>query len=144
SDAAKAAMRNAVNVALNRPSRAGNEVENHPARFANDGDRNTAWVSRERLGWWMVDLEGAYQLASLRLTFAGEGNFRFVVDVSVDSHSWRTAVDRSATDDIRAQRNDVFPPGTIGRYMRVRFVHVPPDLLANLAEVGIYGILSVR
>src|SRR5206468_4149119 len=116
SEAARAAMRNAVNVALNRPSRASSESPGHPARHANDGDRATAWRGDgdDPQAWWLVDLEGFYQLASLKLVFAGEGNFRFRIKVSNDAKVWMATINRTATDNIRAERNDVFPPGTIG------------------------------
>ena len=137
-------MRNAVNVALNRPCRASSETSNHPARFANDGDPDSAWSCDDPNAHWTDDLEGFYQLASLRLTFRHEANFRFVVELSNDAESWTTAIDRSATDNTRCVRNDIFSPGAIARYVRIRFVYVPPEARANLCEVEVYGILSVR
>jgi hypothetical protein len=143
SDAAKAAMRNAVNVALNRPCRASSERELHPARLANDGDAVTAWFAAERLAEWTVDLEGFYQLASLRLTFATDENHRFVVELSSDRETWSTGIDRSQTVNTKAVRNDVFNPGAVARYVRIRFVSAP-QAIPNLAEVELLGILSVR
>jgi hypothetical protein len=144
SEAARAAMRNAVNVALNRPCRATSEAEAYPARFANDGQPTTSWRSVEPLSWWLVDLEGFYQLASLRLTFEREANYRFIVEMSIDAQSWRTAIDRSATSNTKSIRNDVFDPGSTARYVRIRFTHVPPGEVANLREIELLGILSVR
>ena len=144
SEAARAAMRNAVNVALNRPCRASSEAEAHPARFANDGQPATAWRSVEALGWWLVDLEGFYQLASLRLAFEREANYRFIIEISNDAGSWTSAIDRSATVNSKSVRNDVFDPGSTARYVRVRFTHVPATDAANLCEIELLGILSVR
>ena len=144
SEAAKRAMNNAVNVALNRPSRSSSEAEGYPARCANDGNATTRWGAAEALGDWTVDLEGFYQLASLRLTFPEEANFRFVVEFSTDARTWNAAIDRSVTDNVRQVRNDVFPPGAVARYVRVRFVHVPPSTTAGLRDLEIFGVLSVR
>jgi hypothetical protein len=146
SEAARAAMRNAVNVALNRPCRASSEADEHPARFANDGDAATSWRAADESAspWWLVDLEGFYQLASLRLTFEREANLRFAADISNDAASWTTAIDRGDSTNVKAIRSDVFDPGTIGRYVRVRFVQVPPGERANLCEVELLGMLSVR
>ena len=144
SEAARAAMRNAVNVALNRPCRASSEAVRHPARFANDGEPATVWRAAEPAAWWLVDLEGFYQLASLRLAFERERNYRFVVEMSYDAQSWTTAIDRGGSENTRAVRNDVFDPGSIARYLRIRFVHVPPGEFANLSEIELLGILSVR
>jgi beta-galactosidase len=140
SEAAKRAMHNAVNVALNRPCRASHEADGHPARYANDGDRTTAWKAADHSpAWWIVDLEGFYQLASLRLVFEGEGRMRFVGEVSVDGQKWTNVIDRTRSENVRAERNDVFPPGTVARYARFTFIDPP-----NLCEVEIQGILSVR
>jgi hypothetical protein len=146
SEAARAAMRNAVNVALNRPCRASSEADGHPARMANDGDLTTLWRSSEAesLGWWQVDLEGFYQLASVRLVFEREANYRFIVEMSSDAQAWTPAIDRSGTANAKSVRNDVFDPGAIARYVRVRFVHVPPGEVASLCEIELLGILSVR
>ncbi len=144
SQASLEAMKNIVNVALNRPSRASSEIAEHPARLANDGDRASAWISDDPNASWTVDLEGFYELSSLRLILEAEGNFRFFVEFSTDSTSWITAIDRSATENARLERNDVFPPGAVTRYVRIRFVHIPPGARAGLCEVELNGILSVR
>lgn len=144
SQAARAALRNAVNVALNRPCRASSEPDGHPARFANDGQATTSWRAIEAPAWWQVDLEGFYQLASVRLAFERDANQRFVVALSHDRQAWATAIDRSNTINTKAVRNDVFDPGAIARYVRITFAHVPPGEAANLREVELFGILSVR
>ena len=145
SQAAREAMRNAVNVALNRPCRASSEAEGHPGRFANDGDTTTSWRAAATTNeWWLVDLEGFYQLASLRLTFEREANYRFIVELSNDAKSWTSAIDRSSTTNTKSVRNDVLDPGATARYVRVRFTHDPPGEVANLCTFELLGILSVR
>jgi len=147
SEAARAAMRNAVNVALNRPCRASSEAKDHPARFGNDGRTDTSWRAPDDDNiepCWQVDLEGFYQLASLRLAFERDANYRFIVETSNDAAAFSTAIDRGATVNTKSVRNDVFDPGTTARYVRVRFVHVPPGEQANLCEIELLGILSVR
>jgi hypothetical protein len=137
-------MRNAVNVALNRPCQASSESKDHAARLANDGQPATSWRGVEPLAWWEVDLEGFYQLASLRLAFERDANYRFVVETSNDANAWATAIDRSGTVNTKAVRNDVFDPGSIARYVRIRFVHIPPGEQASLRDVQLLGVLSVR
>jgi len=138
------ALKNHVNVALNRPCGASSESNNHPARFANGGAIDTSWYADEPLARWWVDLEGFYQLANVKLRFAAEGNMRYLVETSDDYDQWRVVVDRRLTDSTRAERNELCPPGTIARYVRVKFVHVPFGWRANLCELEVYGILSVR
>jgi hypothetical protein len=144
SEAAKRAMANVVNVALNRPCKASSEAERRPARFANDGEADTSWAATgdgDRAGeWWQVDLEGFYQISGGRLTFPSEGNWRFTIELSTDGATWERAVDRSATVSTSAVRNDIYPPGVVARYVRVAFA--TPQ--AAIGEIEIFGVLSVR
>jgi hypothetical protein len=142
SEAAKRAMANVVNVALNRPCRASSEAERQPSRFANDGDADTSWTaSGSGAGeWWQVDLEGFYQISGSRLTFPSEGNWRFTIETSIDGAEWERAVDRSETASTTAVRNDIYPPGAVARYVRIAFA--TPQ--AAVAEVEVFGVLSVR
>lgn len=146
SEAAKAAMRNAADVARDRPSRASSAAPDHPARYANNADPTTGWraASPDAGQWWMLDLEGFYEISSLRLTFPQEANYRFVVETSENRIDWQTAIDRSATVNTGTVRNDVFPPGLVARYLRLTFTSLPAPYPAALNEVAVYGILSVR
>jgi hypothetical protein len=150
SAAAIAAMKNAVNVARDRPSRASSEVAGHPANHANNADDSTFWEAVDRKTgldseeWYQVDLEGYYELSSIKLVFSSAANIRYIVGLSDDGVNWTARIDRSQTVRTDATRNDVFDPGTIGRYVRVRFTRVPPGVVAGLRTVDIQGILSVR
>lgn len=145
SHAALAAMRNAVDVALNRPSRASSEAELHPARFANDGSSNHWLAQSNSVGeWWQVDLEGFYEVSTVKLAFATEGNYRFVIDRSTEGVEWTRAIDRRETINSASKREDVFPPGTIARHVRLTFHAIPAGQRANLADLKLFGILSVR
>jgi hypothetical protein len=140
------AMKNAVNVARDRPSRASSEAAGHPARLANDADKATHWEATDANAgaWLQVDLEGFYQLSDCRLTFAAAGNFRYVVDTSRDQQTWKREIDRTESVRTDPARHDVFDPGTIARYVRVTIVHVPEGMKANVAEIEVHGVLSVR
>lgn len=143
SESARLALRNAVNIALNRPSRASTELPDHPARQANDGDATTAWHAAPGDGnpWWLLDLEGFYDLASIKLAFPAAGNWRFFVDTSTDRETWSPAINRRESVNLAATRVDVFDPGLSARYLRLTFTNVPGES-AGLAEVEVYGILS--
>jgi hypothetical protein len=142
SEAAKRAMANVVNVALDRPCKASSEAERRPARFANDGSTETSWAAGDDTAGagWQVDLEGFYQISGSRLTFPSQGNWRFTIEISQDGTNWMLAIDRRETLSTTAVRNDIYPPGGVARYVRVSFV--TPK--ASVAEVEVFGILSVR
>lgn len=147
STAAIAALNNAVNVARDRPSRASSFDANHPPRFANDAaGKSTAWLAAadDSSPTWTLDLEGFYEIASDRLTLPSAGNFRYVVDVSLDGSDWKLACDRSASVNESAERVNVYDPGTVARYIRLSFTHVPPGGRAGVAEFEVFGILSNR
>jgi Glycosyl hydrolases family 2, TIM barrel domain/Glycosyl hydrolases family 2/Glycosyl hydrolases family 2, sugar binding domain/F5/8 type C domain len=94
--------------------------------------------------WWQVDLEGFYQISGLRLHFPSPLNWRFLVEFSLDAKSWTLAVDRSDTMRIDAIRNEITPPGSLARYVRINFPSLPANTPASLCEAEVYGVLSVR
>jgi beta-galactosidase len=146
SQAAKDAMKNIVNVALNRPSRASSEAEDHPARLANDGASGTTWMPDDRSAnaWWQVDLEGYYQISGSRLVFQSPGSFRYTIELSDDGSSWTMAVDRRQTERTDALRHDIYAPGSVGRYVRVTLTGIPDGHRPHLSEVEVHGVLSLR
>jgi hypothetical protein len=146
SEACLAAMKSAVNVARDRPCRASSEDPRHPSRLANDADDSTHWqATREDLRpFWQVDLEGFYQLSSLRIAFPHAGNYRFLLDVSMDGITWQQAIDRSASANVAQVREDVFAFGIVGRYVRVTCVHNPAPEPFGVADLALFGVLSLR
>ncbi|HMO25173.1 MAG TPA: discoidin domain-containing protein, partial [Tepidisphaeraceae bacterium] len=144
SEQAKRSIASIVNVARDRPSRASSESPDHPARHGNDGHPDTHWQAGASDGhaWWQVDLEGYYQVASSRITFPAEGNWRFVVSISEDGQTWEEAVDRRATVSTAIARNDVYPPGAVARYWRIAFIATPDGRAPSLRDVELQGVLS--
>src|SRR6185503_16169684 len=109
-----------------------------------DGDAATFWQSDEPLGWWIVDLEGFYQLASLKLVFpaptAAPSHQRYVVATSLDAQRWTHPIKRLTTIEDRPTRTEIFPPAIVARYLRIDFpvgAHHPA-----LAEVELQGVIA--
>ncbi len=146
SQASIEAMKNAVNVARDRPSAASSEAEGQPARFANDANAQTWWEARDAglPAWFRIDLEGFYQLSSCRLTFNAAGNYRYRMELSMDGAQWALGIDRTRTERVDAVRNDIFDPGAVARYVRITFTSISPGARANLREAELYGVLSNR
>ncbi len=145
SPAAMAAMKNAVNVARDRPIRAGSESPPHPARFANDASESTFWQANEPAEAWIeVDLEGFYQLSSCKLIFPAAGNWRFKIETSNNRADWNLTIDRTNSPRTDSVRSDVFDPGTVARYVRMTFTGLPPGSPAALTEIELQGVLSTR
>lgn len=146
SDACLASMKNAVNVARDRPCRASSEEPAHPARLANDANDQSHWqaTADDASPFWQVDLEGFYQLSSLRIAFPHAGNYRFVLTVSDDGRTWREGIDRSASVNVAQVREDVFPFAITGRYVRISCVHNPAGDAFGISELSLFGVLSLR
>jgi hypothetical protein len=145
SEAALAAMRNAVDVALNRPSRASSEKSGCPARSANDGRSDTWWTARDddAAPWFTVDLEGFYELSSGSTTFA-EGGVRYAVDLSRDGQTWTRAIDKFGLNNPSATRQDVYDPGTVARYVRLTFAVGSSTPRPRIRDFKLFGLLHVR
>lgn len=145
SEAALAAMRNAVDVSLNRPSRASSERPEHPARCANDSNADTRWIARDddAAPWFLVDLEGFYELSSGSTTYA-EGGVRYAVDLSRDGQTWTRAIDKFGLNNPSATRQDVYDPGTVARYVRVTFAVASDTPRPSIRDFKLFGLLHVR
>src|SRR5262249_21163994 len=121
--------------------RASSEAAGHPARLANDADKESFWQPATNLErpWLVIDLEGFYQLSSIRLLFDSPQNHRYLIETSENGAQWVKRIDRTTSTRTDAVRNDIFDPGTIARYVRATF-----ESRVNLCELEIHGVLSVR
>ena len=61
----------------------------------------------------------------------------------MDNETWTMAIDRRETQRTDAVRNDILPPGAVARYVRIS-VFPPSGSTAQIGEVELYGVLSVR
>jgi hypothetical protein len=139
-------MKNAANVARDRPCAASSENNSHPARFANDADPKSFWqaTASDANPWLRIDLEGFYQLSSCRIIFNADGNYRFRIETSMDAANWILSIDRTQTSRTDAIRNDIFEPGTVARYVRMTLTSLPQGARANLCELELLGVLSSK
>jgi len=146
SPAAMAAMKNAVNVARDRPSRASSYHPDHPPRLANDAETGSFWQAStpQESHWWLVDLEGFYQISSSKLTFPRDAQFRYVIETSLNANEWTMAADRRPTNRTDRIRDDIYPPACVARYVRIMFEPSPDPLPIAIAEFELFGILSLR
>jgi hypothetical protein len=51
-----------------------------------------------------------------------------------------SVINRTDTTNARATRNDIFPPATTARYVRISFVESSPP--PALAEVELQGVIA--
>jgi hypothetical protein len=67
-------------------------------------------------------------------------NHRFLVETSLDAVAWTQLIDRRGATRSDGVRNDIFPPGTIARYVRITL----SSPLPALAEVELQGLIANR
>ncbi|MBW8780362.1 MAG: discoidin domain-containing protein [Verrucomicrobia bacterium] len=130
-----------MTLALNRPTQASSTAPGSVSSVANDGDAATIWLAADMNpnAWWLVQLEVAYQVNRIQLTFPTAGNYRYKIEVSTDGVNYVTAVDQSQTTSTEQTRVATGNFGTGIGVVRVRFTGLPPGLPAGLAEVSVGG-----
>jgi hypothetical protein len=88
-----------------------------------------------------VDLERIVIVSRTRLSFPGQGTWRYKIEISADGESnWKLFADQTHTADSSAERTDLVQGGSmVGRFVRVTIVESPPGQLAALAELEVFG-----
>lgn len=113
-----------VDLALNQPAQADEEIDSPGARAknANDGNGATRWSTDEGAPghWWMVDLGSGRLVESINTLWEMDGvNFKFDVSISSDGTNFTTAIDQTADTRTTRSRTDAFPGGTCTRFVRI-------------------------
>lgn len=122
-------------LAAQRPTQASSEKTS--ASLANDENTSTAWTPTDAdiARWWRLDLEASYNVNRIELTFPTADNYKYIIEVSDDGETWRTAVDESDNTSTLQKRIAVGTFGNSVAFVRVRFT----TALAGLAEVRVGG-----
>ena len=124
------------------PVRASSESPEHQASFANDGNATTFWQANanDTNCWWQVDVERAVTMEKVKLTFPGEGNYRYKIETSNDGAHWTLADDQTQTTSAEKIRSEVMAKNSGAHLLRVVFLGKP----AALAEIEIFGRLTAQ
>ena len=103
------------------PSASSQNLLFHPARFADDGDGRSAWVSAESAypQWWQVDLGAGRDLATLTIDWppGSSRSYTYDIKVSDDGTTWHEVVDQSGRMAFGASTDAL--TGVCARYVRV-------------------------
>lgn len=130
-----------MQLALNRPTVASSTASGTLGGQANDGNGATIWQadSSDTNPWWLVQLESAYQINRIQITFPAPGNWRYKIDVSQDGSNYTTAVDQSQTTNTDQTRVATGNFGSGIGFVRIRFFGTPTGMVAGLADVSVGG-----
>jgi hypothetical protein len=129
------------NIAKLRPTRASSEITGHTGRFATDEDAATYWSAAENDSkpWLEIDLESAYRVSGVKLTFPSLGEHHYFIELSMDGKTWTKVFDRTTGNIQDAVRNNSFPTNSTGKLLRITLVGLPLGTPARLNEVEVFG-----
>ena len=132
------------------PARASAEAPGHPARHGNDGRADTFWSApaEATAAWWETDLERLCLLEHVELRLPEAADHRttaaYTVEISRDRREWSLtieAVDRAQEGGGLGEPvfSEPFPPGSVGRFVRIGFAAPSPGARAAIADLSIRG-----
>ncbi len=132
------------NVALNHPVSASSEAPDHPAKFANDGNPDTAWQPADAKpgAWWQIDLEGLESISSVETAFADQANHQYRIEASNDGSTWTLLADQTKTTRTEKLRTDRCTMNDRNRYLRITLTNAPGDQVVAISEIKIYATAS--
>jgi F5/8 type C domain. len=129
----------AVNIAFQKPTRAGSEADGKTANRANDKDATTFWLSslNETEKWWQVDLENIYTVSEVRILFPSTESGAYKIELSKDNQNWESL---AVQNDIKGEdrnRKHAITSKAAGRFLRITFTGTGKS--ASINEVEVYG-----
>ncbi len=131
-----------TNIALGKPATASSEEKTErAASMANDDNLWTRWSASNgsKDQWWQVDLQSPTQIAACEITWEKNGQpYQYVIEGSLDGHTWAILSDQSASTDTRQTRLHQFRTCS-PRYVRVRVTTLPPHCWASIYEVKLFA-----
>ncbi|HEV2331378.1 MAG TPA: family 43 glycosylhydrolase [Verrucomicrobiae bacterium] len=128
------------NLAAGRPALADSAEPGNPANAANDENITTRWCAKDGQAghWWQVDLGRIYtDLTGTEVYWEAKGVYKYRIDVSSDSNSWTTVVDKSLNTVSSGLMDDHF--SAPGRYVRITVTGLPLGLWASFYELRVFG-----
>lgn len=84
-----------VRLDYDAPTSATSCAEGSDPAYGNDGDPAKYWTpaADDPAPAWQFDARGLYNIATVALTWNGEGTHKYAIDLSTDGQNWATAVD---------------------------------------------------
>ena len=133
-----------------RPVTASSSLDDHAPELAVDEDIRSWWSAKsgDASEWLRVDLQGVKTIEAVQINFADEGAtqlgrsadaYRYVVEVSNDSHAWRTVVDHEKAGYDAPDDYEVLSQPARARYVRIHNVYSPNGAKFSLSGLRVFG-----
>ncbi|MDP4269818.1 MAG: discoidin domain-containing protein, partial [Bacteroidota bacterium] len=128
-----------VNIAFQKPTRAGSEADGQTANRANDKDPTTCWLSslNEAEKWWQVDLENIYTVSEVRILFSTANFDAYKIELSKDNQNWESLAVQNDSNGEDRNRKHAITSKASGRFLRITFTGAGKP--ASINEVEVYG-----
>lgn len=133
-----------------KPATASSSLDDHAPELAVDEDIRSWWSAKsgDSSEWLQVDLQGVKTIEAVQINFADEGAtqlgrsadaYRYAVEVSNDSHAWRTVVDHEKAGRDSPDDYEVLSQPARARYVRIRNVYSPNGAKFSLSGLRVFG-----
>ena len=128
---------------------ASSTLDGFPAQNAVDEDARTWWSARSGGDeWFQIDLGAPKRIEAVQINFADQGSqargisqdgYRYVLDLSDDGQTWRTAIDHAQSGRDAPHDYQVLPRAQRARFVRLRNVHAPDGGTFSLYDLRVFG-----
>lgn len=133
-----------------KPVTVSSTLDGFPAENAVDEEVRTWWSAKSGGAdeWLQVDLGAPKRIEAVQINFADQDSagvgasqevYNYVLEVSDDGRTWRTAVDRSKQGRDAPHDYEVLPKPEQARFVRLRNVHSPDGGKFSLYDLRVFG-----
>jgi hypothetical protein len=128
------------NIALGKKAKSDSEKSpSYAASCGNDGDLSSYWCAKDTASghWWEVDLGEITEVTGVKINFTTKANYLYIIEVSDDGTTWRTALNCTGyTEEIKI-KEDIF--NEKARYVRIIYSGLPKGVCASHIEFMVFG-----
>lgn len=137
-------------LSLRKPVMASSTLGGHSAASAVDEDVRSWWSARSGGSgeWFQIDLDAPKRVEAVQINFADQDSqgdaisqdgFRYVLELSNDGSTWKTAIDRSRDGRDAPHDYEVLPQAQSARFVRLRAIHTPDGGKFSLYDLRVFG-----
>jgi hypothetical protein len=111
----------------------------YSASNGNDGNFTSSWCAKDAGSghWWEVDLGEVTEITGVKINFTKKANYLYIIEVSDDGDTWRTAVNCTGYTEELKMKEDIF--NEKARYVRIIYSGLPDGIWASHIDFMVFG-----
>ncbi|WP_339320688.1 discoidin domain-containing protein [Paenibacillus sp. FSL R10-2734] len=128
-----------TNVALDKPATAQFTASGYSPSSANDSNTSSFWDGGSYPSWWQVDLEGIYNITSIKLSnyYSDTRYYHYTIEASTDNTNW-TQIAAKTNNTVETSSGVTIPVSATVRYVRVNITHNSANGSAHIKDIQIF------